>query len=413
MFNPCEYRAIAPPEEFVSSMRLSPSWFSRVRVLTLMRNPLRRYYGQGDLHFVTFSCYRRRPLLGTARSRDCFLKILARVRSQRNFLLLGFVVMPEHVHLLLSEPPGSNPSIALQVLKQQVSRSLRKRRKRPPEGQLRLKFAEAQIEERHFWQRRFYDFNVWSEKKFKEKLEYMHGNPVKRRLVLHPKEWPWSSWRHYALGEQGLIRVDSMNERVVQRRNPDAGKKKSQIHLSASRVRDPPGRLTAEVFGGLECAVHEVDSQLLLEIPVPEVEGRLLTRTLPGSTTVKESCSRVPSFATASTTVAGLARRTRLGNLTKITPVDDRPRAYTNSPKSRSSVMSTRFAFTARLRTSSSAAPLATSEIAATSWPASRSARMTGPAQLSSARKFMFQDLPGIGASGSSTTSSWATLAAP
>src|SRR5208337_4597384 len=174
-----------------------------------------------------------------------------------------------------------------------------------------------------------------------------------------------------------------MNERVVQRRNPDAGKKKSQIHLSASRVRDPPGRLTAEVFGGLECAVHEVDSQLLLEIPVPEVEGRLLTRTLPGSTTVKESCSRVPSFATASTTV------------------DDRPRAYTNSPKSPSSVMSTRFAFTARLRASSSAAPLATSEIAATSWPASRSARMTGPAQLSSARKFMFQDLPGIGASGS------------
>jgi len=88
-----------------------------VRILTLTRNPLKRYYGQGDLHFVTFSCYRRRPLLGTVRSRVCFLKILDQVRSKRSFLLLGFVVMPEHVHLLVSEPPGSNPSIALQVVK--------------------------------------------------------------------------------------------------------------------------------------------------------------------------------------------------------------------------------------------------------------------------------------------------------
>ena len=206
----------------------APLWCSRVRGLTFMRNPLNRYYGQGDLHFVTFSCYRRRPLLGTARSRDCFVKILDRVRSKRNFLLLGFVVMPEHVHLLLSEPPGSNPSIALQVLKQEVSRSLRKTRKYPPEAQPRLKFAEAQIEEKHFWQRRFYDFNVWSEKKFKEKLEYMHANPVKRRLVAHPKDWLWSSWGHYALGEKGLIRVDSLGERAAQIQNQNAGEKKSQ-----------------------------------------------------------------------------------------------------------------------------------------------------------------------------------------
>jgi REP element-mobilizing transposase RayT len=77
-----------------------------------MRNPLKRYYGRGDLRFVTFSCYRRRPLLGTARARDCFVKILDHVRSKRKFLLLGFIVMPEHVHLLVSEPAGSNPSVA-------------------------------------------------------------------------------------------------------------------------------------------------------------------------------------------------------------------------------------------------------------------------------------------------------------
>ena len=100
-----------------------------------MRDPLKRYDGVGGLHFVTFSCYRRRPLLATPRARNCFVKILDRVRCKRNFLLLGFVVMPEHVHLLVSEPAGKNLSVALQVLKQQVSRSLRKTRQRPGQGQ--------------------------------------------------------------------------------------------------------------------------------------------------------------------------------------------------------------------------------------------------------------------------------------
>jgi REP-associated tyrosine transposase len=84
---------------------------------------MKRFYGRGDLHFVTFSCYRRRPFLGTKRARDSFVRVLDQVRAKTNFLLLGFVVMPEHVHLLVSEPSGSNPSKVLQVLKQRVSRT--------------------------------------------------------------------------------------------------------------------------------------------------------------------------------------------------------------------------------------------------------------------------------------------------
>jgi putative transposase len=116
--------------------------------------------------------------------------------------------MPEHVHLLMSEPPGSNPSIALQVLKQEVSRKLRKEDKR-------VSSARSQPGEDHFWQRRFYDFNVWTENKFKEKLEYMHANPVNRGLVGLPKDWPWSSWGHYTGGEKGLIPVDTLGDRVA------------------------------------------------------------------------------------------------------------------------------------------------------------------------------------------------------
>jgi putative transposase len=181
-----------------------------------MRNPIKRFYGQGDLHFVTFSCFRRLPLLGTAHARDCFLTVLDQVRIKRNFLLLGFVIMPEHVHLLASEPPGSNPSIALQVLKQEVSRKLRKESRPSSEYQSTLNSTKPHTEIAHFWQRRFYDFNVWSEEKFREKLEYMHANPVERGLVVHPNDWPWSSWGHYALGEKGRIRVDLLGDRVTE-----------------------------------------------------------------------------------------------------------------------------------------------------------------------------------------------------
>ena len=175
-----------------------------------MRNRLQRLYGRGDLHFITFSCYRRRPLLGTPRARYQFVKILDQVRSRQHIQLIGYVVMPEHVHLLLSEPGRGNPSKVLQVLKQGVSRALRKRRRKSSSAQLTLRFAPAPPDAPAFWQRRFYDFNVWSEKKLKEKLDYMHRNPVERKLVLHPKDWAWSSWSHYEKRETGLIRIDAL-----------------------------------------------------------------------------------------------------------------------------------------------------------------------------------------------------------
>lgn len=122
-----------------------------------MRNPLRRYYGGGDLHFITFSCYHRQPLLDTPQARDCFIKILEQVRSRFGFQLVGYVVMPEHVHLLISEPKTANPSKVLQVLKQNVSLQLREIAPLEPKSAAPT----------HLWQRRFYDFNVWSSKKRK------------------------------------------------------------------------------------------------------------------------------------------------------------------------------------------------------------------------------------------------------
>jgi putative transposase len=132
-----------------------------------MPKGLHRYYGSGDLHFIPCSCYHREPRLGSARRRDLFLAVLEQVRLRYGVVVLGYVVMPEHQPSLWEDAPSA-----------------------------------------HIWQRRFYDFNVWSERKRIEKLRYLHRNPVKRGLVAEPDQWRWSSFRSYAYGEAGAVRIN-------------------------------------------------------------------------------------------------------------------------------------------------------------------------------------------------------------
>ena len=89
-----------------------------------MPSGLKRYYGSGDIHFITASCYQRQPLLGSARRRDVFVKVLEQVRQRYQFVIVGYVVMPEHFHLLISEPEKANPSVVIQALKLGVVRRL-------------------------------------------------------------------------------------------------------------------------------------------------------------------------------------------------------------------------------------------------------------------------------------------------
>jgi putative transposase len=69
---------------------------------------LKRYYGAGNLHFITSSCYRRLPFLGNPRRRTVFRDLLEETRQRYSFVVVGYVVMPEHVHLLIGEPEKGN-----------------------------------------------------------------------------------------------------------------------------------------------------------------------------------------------------------------------------------------------------------------------------------------------------------------
>jgi putative transposase len=99
--------------------------------------------------------------------------------------------MPEHVHLLTSEPVRNTLATFLQIFKQLTAREL----KSP--------------DQRQFWQRRYYDFNVSSHEKYVEKIRYIHSNPVERGLVAKAEDYRWSSFNHYATGEPGAVEIES------------------------------------------------------------------------------------------------------------------------------------------------------------------------------------------------------------
>ena len=143
-----------------------------------MPHGLKRYQQTGHLHFITFSCHNRLPLLAPPHAKHIVEHQLDHLRTTHAFDLHGYVLMPEHVHLLLSEPTHHPLATTLKILKQQTSKLL-------GNGD-------------PFWLPRYHDFNVRTEAKRLEKLRYIHRNPVKRGLVPHPEDYPWSSFRHYA-----------------------------------------------------------------------------------------------------------------------------------------------------------------------------------------------------------------------
>jgi putative transposase len=174
-----------------------------------MPRGLHRFYGAGDLHFITFSCYRRRPFLRNAAHCDRLLVILERVRRRYHLVVVGYVVMPEHVHLLVSEPQRETLSTVIQALKLGFVRSLACSDPRSRKiGEIGGTHVGRDLIPKRYWQARFYDFNVWTERKRIEKLRYIHRNPVTRGLVSSPELWPWSSFRWYSSGEVGPVRIN-------------------------------------------------------------------------------------------------------------------------------------------------------------------------------------------------------------
>jgi len=197
---------------------------------------LQRFQHSGQTHFVTFSCYHRQPFLNPDPIKRTFELALERMRHTFQLRVYAYVIMPEHVHLLLTEPQRSMLADAIKSLKQGVSRreiagveSADTETKGPTQAKRRLEWGTdgtfralpTQNSPHHFWQKRYYDFNVRTYDQFLEKINYTHQNPVRRGLCKRAEDWPWSSFLQYATGGEGRVEIEC--EWTARRRERAAG----------------------------------------------------------------------------------------------------------------------------------------------------------------------------------------------
>jgi putative transposase len=168
---------------------------------------MKRQEVAGGIRFLTFSCEHRLQLLGNPAIRDLFVTRLAAAHTKFTFDLFAWVVMPEHVHLLLRPPPDVSAEEILDSLKKSVARRVIDRwqelgapvlaRITDPAGRTR------------FWQRGGgFDRNVRHRGEFAREVRYIHRNPVERGLVERPTDWSWSSARWWAGDRDGQVPCD-------------------------------------------------------------------------------------------------------------------------------------------------------------------------------------------------------------
>jgi putative transposase len=202
---------------------------------------LRHYDDSGTVRFITFSCYRRLPGLTLRGAKEILMEELDLARTKHRFQILGYVFMPEHVHLVIYPQRGMKLGLVIGEIKSRTARRFFKQAypqligaegnpskmvghqqgdlygsKNPPQAVGRHNDptprggAPHSLPKRVFWEKRCYDHNCRSEEAVWEKINYCHNNPVKRGLVDDPSDWRWSSYNWYK-GERDVpLKLDKL-----------------------------------------------------------------------------------------------------------------------------------------------------------------------------------------------------------
>jgi len=172
---------------------------------------LRHFDNLGTARFVTFSCFRFFRLLIEESFIGVFLEELEKARIQYSLSILGYVVMPNHVHLVLLPRENIKLGSVIGLIKAQSARRILKICKNDNPIILKNLLVVRNRRKRYvFWQRRCYDHNCRTIEAVREMINYCHMNPVKAGLVDNPDEWPWSSYRWYLGDMDSIVEIDDV-----------------------------------------------------------------------------------------------------------------------------------------------------------------------------------------------------------
>jgi putative transposase len=168
---------------------------------------VKRFENPSDARFLTFSCYCRLPLFSNDAIKDTFVCSLEHTRTRHAFLLHAWVLMPEHVHMVIRCHAGSTVPDVLRTLKTGLAKRVIARW-RELDAPILAKITTAKGKPR-FWQRGGgYDRNLAMGAELFEKIDYIHANPVRRGLVSRPEEWTWSSAKWWLGMREGQTPCD-------------------------------------------------------------------------------------------------------------------------------------------------------------------------------------------------------------
>ncbi|MFH1236133.1 MAG: transposase [Parcubacteria group bacterium] len=195
---------------------------------------LSKFDTQSYGHFVTTKTFRNKLIFRDAKCCEIVLGDIGFYRKKLGFKLLGYCVMPDYLHMIVwwdvDEKPELTISKVVQLIKshsaKEIASYLKTGRRKPslspysraqsegsglPMGYVwKNKGSVHTPSEYQIWQSSFYDFNIYSEEKLLQKLNYLHWNPVRAGLCEKPEDWPWSSYRFYEFRKQGTLSVDTL-----------------------------------------------------------------------------------------------------------------------------------------------------------------------------------------------------------
>jgi putative transposase len=165
---------------------------------------LRHYDNLGTARFITFSTYHRRPVLLAEAACLALAEEIDRMRREKCVKLLGYVFMPDHVHLVLYPSDGIELGRLIGQIKARSARTIARL------SHIDVDSAAPDQSSLRVWQLRCYDHNCRSPVATREKIEYCHRNPVKRGLVNAPGAWRWSSYNWYERSNDVPLEIDTI-----------------------------------------------------------------------------------------------------------------------------------------------------------------------------------------------------------
>jgi putative transposase len=162
-------------------------------------------------HYTTSVCHKRVPVFRSDKACELFIEALAETRRRLPLKLIGYVVMPDHTHLIIN-PLCCDVSKVMNSLQSASAREIIDWLRESDYGESLAKLTLNPPQKRghthSVWQKDFSAIDLWSPRFIRQKLHYIHMNPVRAGLCKHPAEWKWSSYRAYLPHEPGTVPIE-------------------------------------------------------------------------------------------------------------------------------------------------------------------------------------------------------------